>query len=330
MKNILVLAVTFALIFGLSMVSPYRQQSKVPVQLIRPTVMDICDTTLLQGTVVDGSPVRVYPTGTSTVQEILVRPGDVIQAGDPLLRLSRLDDTPGSQDLAAAFSQLEAAAKAGEYDAVQTMLDSMKTPDFSSEIQKVHFLYSPVSGIVLDVFCTIGETVSSMVPCAEICDPNNLVIRAEVEETIIGELREDMLCKVSVPAFSLSDISATVTGIEPFARKTSFLTSMDTAKTTVEITPASVNGLLPGYRAEARVITDYSKDALLLPYEAIQQDDLDREYVMVLEDNRIVKRIIFTGSELEEQVEILTGITEDTLVVVDPLSVSAGEVVCLE
>ncbi|MCL2108453.1 MAG: hypothetical protein FWH20_03795 [Oscillospiraceae bacterium] len=70
----------------------------------------------------------------------------------------------------------------------------------------------------------------------------------------------------------------------------------------------------PGYTAEAVIEVDLPREILLIPYEAINQDDRG-EYVLILRGNTAVRRDITTGKELPNGAEILSGVrAEDELI----------------
>ncbi len=327
MKKCVLLLLTLVLIGSMYTISPYKQEETAPVQLIYPTVRDIRDMTILQGQIVDPSPTYLFPRSTALIQKVLVSPGDRVTAGQPLMQLQTDAGTHSAEEIAAsALFQIKRDIEAGNYTSAQSMLEGLNTNlDRRDKAGlSTYQLLSPVNGIVMDVFCAEGDTVTSLLPCIELCKTDNLVARAQVDESLIGSLKKDMLCEVSVPAFGLQALHGSITAIMPYAKQSGLLTGHTTAKTTVEITLAKKEQLLPGYRTEIRVITARKPAALLLPYKAIRQDDDGNEYVMILENNSIVKQMILTGSELEDQVEILTGLDAQSLVVADPDTVREG------
>jgi len=59
-------------------------------------------------------------------------------------------------------------------------------------------------------------------------------------------------------------------------------------------------------------------NVLTLPYEAIIQDNMNREAVYVVENGKIEKRIIKTGYEMTNSVEVTSGLLEGSAVVISP------------
>ena len=73
--------------------------------------------------------------------------------------------------------------------------------------------------------------------------------------------------------------------------------------------------LRPGYSANAKIFVDEKESAVILPYEAVRQEERS-EYVYVIgEDGRAHRRDVSTGYALSEAVEIAAGLVPGDLVV---------------
>ncbi len=315
MKKAMTLFLTLVLIFGMYQISPYNRNESDPVKLVYPQVSDIQDIRILQGTVVDPAPVYLYPEGPSVLLETLVAVGDSVQAGQPVMRLKQTNVEQNGEVLAAsALMMLEDAIKAGEYDQVKRMFNGIKQEQDWTYSGKVYELYSPVDGMIMELSAVENETLNGFFPCVEICDLSKLIVRAEVDESIIGDLKKDMFCEVTVPALGGEKTHGTITSVMPYAKQTGLFSVNPATTTTIEIGLSQPNQLRPGYRSEVRVTTAYRSEMLLIPYETISQDEAGQEYVIKLENNRTVKQIIITGSELDSQVEVLDGLEVDDLI----------------
>ena len=76
-----------------------------------------------------------------------------------------------------------------------------------------------------------------------------------------------------------------------------------------------------GYTTKAKIIIEQVDYALTIPYEAVMQDEENREYVYVIEDSRAKKRYITTGLELSKGFEVLDGIDENTFIIKNPTDI---------
>lgn len=320
-------------VFGMYRVSPYHRPEQQAVELIRPQVSDIRDMVILQGSITDAAPIRLYAHGTSVVKDVLVKPGQTVRAGQPLIRLEQTEETYDPQQAAAAaMLQLRQALEEGDLEAAEELVDSMVFPQNSSQTgSKVYQLYSPVDCRVMEVKTAVGETVTGLLPCLVLCDARNLHIEVQAEEDTVGMLQEEMVCEIAIPAFHTELLEGRVEAIMPYARQTTgLLTGSGSAKTTLHISVNEPVGLKPGYRAEVKVITEYKSAVLLVPYEVVRQDESGQEYVLLLEQNTVCRRDIRTGSELDECVEVLEGITAEDILLVSPDEVQEGVVILYE
>ena len=329
MKKIILPLAAAACIFGMFRLSPYDQPEREVVELIRPEVSDIKDMVILQGSITDGAPIRLYADGTSVVREILVKPGQKVRAGQPLMRLERAEATYAPQDAAAAaMFQLRQALEEGDLAAAEGIVDSLTFPQNISNNPKsgetAYQLYSPVDCTVMEVKTCVGETLTGLLPCLILCDSGNLYIEVQAEEDTVGMLREEMPCEITIPAFQIQTMDGRVEAIMPYARQTGMLTGSNSAKTTLQISVIDPTSLKPGYRAEVKVITAYKSASLLVPYEVVRQDESGQEYLLLLEHGTVVRRDIRTGSELDDRVEVLEGITAEDLLLLSPDAVQEG------
>ena len=71
----------------------------------------------------------------------------------------------------------------------------------------------------------------------------------------------------------------------------------------------------PGYTVSGVIKDQDPQSALIIPYEAIQQDELNQEYVYVYESGRAVRRNIVTGQELSWGVAVDMGLSEEDAVI---------------
>lgn len=332
MKKILLLAITGAVILGLYYASPYASKKQTPVvQVLQPEINTIQDLVTLHGSIVDPERKKLYAAGASSVQKILVSEGEQVKAGQLLIKLKKNIQTTAEQSAAvSALVQLKNTLEGGDVQDAEIMLEDMITgvaiPKDSENKNEEYALYSPCDGMVMKVTAQQGSDISGILPCIEITPLNRLQIQVTAGEEVIGMLQPQMSCNIDIPAFSLEQVPGVLTKIDPYAQETGVLTGNTATETCVYITPtASAEQLRPGYRASAKIVVSEREDVLLLPYECILQDDTGLEYVLTIENNRLVKSVVLTGSELENQVEICDGLDKTSWVLQNPQPEWEGE-----
>lgn len=250
------------------------------------------------------------------------------------MQLEPQQSTQG-KEAEAVFRSVTTALEKGDQRMLESTYTLLKSVDFSAEnraeARETYVLYSDIDGIVLKVPANKNETVGTLLPCVELCKPENLSVIASVGEDAIGKLKENMECSISVSAFSLRDLRGTVTQIYPYAKKSGLFTTNAEAETQVNIQLTDKNEKLrPGYRATAKVILGQTSNALLIPYEAISQDRDGKEYVMKYQNGAVEKQYIKTGAELADYTEIIEGLEPSELIFLEPELLEEGSTVLLE
>lgn len=331
-KKILLLAMTGAVIAVCYAFGPYaNQQEETVIQVMQPEINTIQDMVTLHGSVIDPERKKLYAKGNSYVSRIYVSEGETVKAGQLLMKLERCDSAVMEQTAAvSALVQLKDTIASGDLQEAETMLQDMITAgsineDLNREEQQ-YSLFSPCDGFVLKLSAKQGDIINQFLPCIEITQPDRLQIKVAAGEEIIGTLAPNMECTITVPAFSLEQVPGILSQVEPYARETGAFTGNPVTQTNVYITPTAYSkDLRPGYRASAKVIVSKRENVLLLPYEAILQDEEGEEYVLSVQDDLILRRNILTGAELETQVEVLEGMDADTWVLQNPKAEWEGE-----
>ena len=334
MKKILMLAITGAVIFGLYLVSPYANPSQTTVvQLIQPDTQTIQDLVTLHGSIVDPERKKLYASRNSTVQKILVSEGEQVRAGQLLMKLENSYDNITEPNTAvSALVQLKETLEVGSLQDAEMMLEDMITgvsiPQTQQSENAEYGIYSPCDGMVMKVAAQQGSDISGLLPCIEITPLDRLQIQVTAGEEVIGLLEPAMPCSIDIPAFAMEQIPGIVTQIDPYAQETGGFTGNPATETRIYITPtAYVDQLRPGYRASTKIVVSERNNVMLLPYESVLQDESGEEYVLTINNDRVVKAVIRTGSELENQVEICEGLEPTDWVLQDPQPEWEGELI---
>ncbi|MBR5536311.1 MAG: efflux RND transporter periplasmic adaptor subunit [Clostridia bacterium] len=322
MKKTVVVIALLGAVLGVSWGGyAYREQRTTErLQFLYPEISPIQDTVQLQGTVIATEKQRLYARGTSRVLELYVAEGDVVKAGQCLLKLERVESVAEEQAAAAvAFTRLQESVMAGDLNGATELLESMdiQTNGMIGD-DKTYCLYSEKDALVMSIDAAEGETLSALLPCITLYTPESLRVEAMAGETVVGMLAASMDCYISVPAFSIRELQGEIISVAPFATEKTSITGQSTCETAVLMRTSDPTVLRPGYRAAAKVVVAARESALLLPYEAIAQDETGQEYVLKLQGLRVVRQNVQTGSELEEWVEVCEGLLAQDAVMLRP------------
>jgi hypothetical protein len=151
-------------------------------------------------------------------------------------------------------------------------------------------------------------------------------LTAAVREGDINSVSVRQPAKLYGPAIGDGEHSAVVRGIADTAEQREVAGVTETVVDVV-LELVNPNGLIrSGYTAEAVIAVNEPREMLLVPYEAINQDERG-EYVLVLIGNTAVRRDIVTGMELREGAEILAGVREADRLILKPENYSENMLV---
>lgn len=177
-------------------------------------------------------------------------------------------------------------------------------------------IISPMNGTVTEVNIRSETPVSAGKAIFTITDTNKLKVLASVSESDISKINLGDMASVRGTGFAGSVYSGTVNKIYPTARKP--LTGSDAVvDVEIELQDADEN-LKPGFTAKVEITGGNNYEITTVPYEAIRQDENNNEYVYVYNDGKLMKRVVTTGQELTNEVEILYGLDSDSVVVYNP------------
>lgn len=173
-------------------------------------------------------------------------------------------------------------------------------------------LTAPFAGVVLDVTPRPGENVAAGAPLIVLADVGKLYVEADVEEVDAPLVQVGQSAEVRLDAFPGQTLTATVSRVAPAATTrqgaTSYAARLDLAATDL--------ALKPGMGANVKIATRTRPDALLVPARAVQSVGRQK-IVRVLRDGRPVEVEVTTGLSDKQQVEILDGLREGDLVLIE-------------
>lgn len=178
--------------------------------------------------------------------------------------------------------------------------------------------YSPSSGIVTAVNIRENGLVLPGIACVTVQDVSLLQVTASVPEEYSYLLKVGQKANITV-AGANTKVKGTIKKIMPYARQTG--TILSTGETVVDVV-ISIDeygmNIKPGLSATAKIITETRKNAITVPYEAIVQDNAGNMYMYVAKNGKAVKTSVLTGIELDNSVEILSGLKKPEYVIMNP------------
>ena len=160
-----------------------------------------------------------------------------------------------------------------------------------------------------------------------IADTSDFVAVVSVGESYIEDLHEGDPVVITGSGFS-----KTYTGFVQKIYPTAYKSTIG-GETVVDVELAIEEpdqNLKPGFTIQAQITTDTEREILTVPYQSVQQDENNQEYVYVAQGSTPVRREIQTGLELVEGVEVVEGLSAEDVVLADASAAEKNRLVYLE
>ena len=273
---------------------------------------------------------KLSPIVDGTIASILVDEGQEVKAHQVL---AHLKDT----EKQALIDSLEATLKLRreEFERNRTLLKErvvsqqdldrsrQALDETSSQLEAAKakqddlVLRSPIDGKVLRKEGEIGETVKNGTPIFWIGKERPLWITADVDEENAPLLRVGERALIKSDAYPSRALEGTVSQITP--QGDPVLKTFRARIGLPDDTP-----LLIGMTTEVNIIVAEKQNALMVPLEALHEDS-----VLIISDGRLKKVPVSAGIYSGNFVEILSGISDDDIVVTDSRGAAPGTRVTL-
>ena len=173
-------------------------------------------------------------------------------------------------------------------------------------------IISPISGIITNLKTTIGEVLPQNYDVATIIDPLSFKVYANIDELDITRIQPGQEAILQFDAMPLMRFRARIDRIVPqiderFKTITAILTLID-----------NVPNISEGMTSTLNIIEERKTDALVLPSTSLVNEVNKEAYVFIVKYNKqIEKRKIRIGIRGENYVEVIYGIKENEMVVLN-------------
>ena len=176
-------------------------------------------------------------------------------------------------------------------------------------------VYAPIEGYITSLPLTTGTTVSTSTEIAMIGNINKLQIECKIPESKIAVLKNGLTALVGLEAYKTESFPAHVFRISPIVDETS------RTKQVYLIFDTNDERINAGMYVKIHLNTVLHENALVIPTDAILTEN-GKQYVYVYNtDNTVTKRGITTGATVDGEAEILDGLSETDVIVVNGMQV---------
>ena len=170
-------------------------------------------------------------------------------------------------------------------------------------------VYAPISGYVSTKNANVGQMASPGVEIFSI--KNTATVNAQLN------VAESVISKVSVGAKAIVNVKSIETSVEGVVKIASPTKNLQTGMYNVSITIDNPEDVLKdGMFADITLTLSDAVDALVIPSDAIMEDESGQKYIFLADDGVAVKKEVVTGIITEEYTEILKGVKEGDKVIV--------------
>jgi len=284
---VVIVVVAAAIVFLQVQKSRATQQSYKEIHATIGTIETFVSTT---GDVLPKNRLEIKPPVNGRVESILVQEGDLVKTGQIVAWMS-------STDRAALLD-----AARGKSD------ESLK---YWQDVYKPIALVAPIDGQVIVATMQPGQTVTTSDAVVVLSD--QLIFRAQVDETDIGKIKLGQEANISLDAYPGTNIHAVVDHI--------YYESQTVNNVTIYLVDLKPDEMPAFCRSGMNVSVDfrdqYKKDILTLPVTAVQQGKKG-SFVMVRDEDtdKPVRRPVKVGISDDAVIEIVSGVTAEDRVLV--------------
>ncbi|MGN0940959.1 MAG: efflux RND transporter periplasmic adaptor subunit [Selenomonadaceae bacterium] len=276
------------------------------------------------------------------IEEVLVREGQFVEAGDALVRLERTDTNAAYLNAEGVYRDAEASLQKAQSDyeraehlftvgayseeqfdnakfALRNAEGKLAAAEGSLDAAASQVggttVTTPRAGIIQKRYYQEGYYAKVGTALFNIADISTLLAKIDVPEGYIASVAVGGKVDFTIPAMEGNDKTVTgyITRISPVA-------TLPARTFEAEVAVDNADGRLRGGVYATASITALPKEnALTVPMSAISMRD-DQRTVYVIEDGMAVRKVLKTGYIGENLVEVLDGISEDDVIITGGLN----------
>lgn len=276
---------------------------------------------LITGTIEAMSTVRIYNQEPGRIKNLPFYPGDKVKK-DQLITV--LDDAILIREFEKARAQHRQAkldlkrlkrlvprklASDEQLARTQTLVEQAGAEEnlFKTRLSysKIH---SPMNGIITERLREAGDIVPLHSHILSIADISQLKITLSLSELTISQLKEGMPVSIRIDALGDKNFTGKILRIHP---------TIDTSSRqgTIEIIFNKIpQDAIPGQLCRIEINT-VTAPRLVIPVVAIQNDSIGEHVYRVDKENKVKLIRIHTGIQINETVEVISGLNEKDIVV---------------
>ena len=303
---------------GLASLTPEMVlQQHVQVSFLYPTYTLYEQQVEATGQIVARDSWSLYLDTPVIANSVHVSLGDTVREGELLAELEQMDSLPASLPALETSSPERISS-----ETLETLQNSKSFPALSKtglsggvRQQVPESVTSPMDGIVTALNLKQQSLNPLSQPAVTISNPDSLGATVQVGESEVAQIQVGDTVTLKGAGFP-GDYSGVVSSISPVAYRDSIASQEAVVDVEVALEEPDT-ALREGFSVKAEIVSGEKRPLLTIPYEAIQQDENNVEYVYLVQDSQAIRRDIVTGMELTHCVEVIQGLSPWDVVIAD-------------
>ncbi len=302
--------------------------------------LEVTVTATSTGIVKSDIEVNITAQRTGKIAKLYIEEGDMVKAGGMIaeldkseveahLKKAQADLKKTEVDLSNADIEYkrkgplfkEGLVTQQEFDNAQKLLSiagaELEMAKAAVDVARLQYEYSfiksPVNGVVSERRVDVGDTATPGPVIATIVDPENLYIKAPVDEADVSSVNLGQIVKITMDAYPGKFFYGTVIKISPI------VIGVKQEARTFEVRVSIPEGIVlkPGMSADIEIVTGEAIDTLIVPSQAVIEKGAEK-IVYVSEGGRAKQRKVEIGIYNWNFTEIKEGLTEGEKIIITP------------
>ena len=254
------------------------------------------------------------------IEQIMAEVGDQVSKGELLVTLDPTEYNSTGVQLAnteADYERMKKVYEAGglskqEMDATETQLKVLR--DSYANLEANTKLLSPINGIVTARNYDPGDLYNGSTPILEIMQIDRVKVSVAVSEQYFPQVKLGMPAEIRVDMYPDKVFEGNVTLISPAI-------DANTRTFNVEITiPNSNLELRPGMFSRTTLDFGDTQGVMIEDIAIQKQAGTNEKYVFVVEGGKAVRKVVTTGVQVGNYINILSGVNAGDEVVMTGIS----------
>lgn len=183
--------------------------------------------------------------------------------------------------------------------------------------EKSLVITSPIDGTVVRLPVKVGQYLVTGTAAAQIASLNQMEIKTEILSDDMADIMVGQKAIITAPLLKDTELEGEVIQIYPQAEERLSALGVIQYRVPVIISLKEADKLRPGYEVKVSIHTLSKEDVLIVPREAIINNENGSKQVMLIEQGRVKYVSVETGMQDRTNVEITKGLDVGQKIVLD-------------